>query len=270
MDTDNNELELVDFEAMAKLNDEMDKFCLNKGIAVALKKNDLISSDSTGPVENTADSSWLKDFEFQAERPAFYLSIDSQEDIQKWVDEIQNSLGKLVLDSRKYSEENKSFFSQNMLKKFQHFIGTMIKCRKRFMNSYKKVLEEDCDTIDELRQQTAKVFSSILKDYFFSTIVEPVYMGMAENQQNVYRYLINKINPFLSGLGIEPIILHPGDEMNYELYEPTEDSAKNITHDENLKDRVKEVSCYAYAFKGNDKVYPIMNGKASVWAYRKE
>ena len=271
MYTGKNVLPAVDFEGIAGLNKKLDEFFLDKGIAVSIKPT---AVDRINPDEKSTDivdSDCLRYFAFQTNNLVFYLNINKIEDIKKWESEIQKALNELIVNSNDYLAKNPSFFEANMLKKFQYFIRNMIKCRQRFKNFTKKISGDlkECNSIEEVRQQVVKAVASILKDGFFNPIVEPLYMGMSDNPQNVYRWLIKEINRFLSVLGIETIVLHAGDVMDFDQYEPTEDSAKNITHDEMLKNRVRKIIYYAYAFKEHDKIYPIMPGKASVWVYRK-
>lgn len=264
-------LEEVDFSCFIKFNEEVSGFFLNNGIILKAKTEKSLGDNNLKDVADNG-AGWLKDFQLVTEKRAFYKSINQKSDLTNWVDEIIEKINDLKDDFDNFLQQNEASLDDLMTKKIQHFISLILKFRKPLRIQTKdlgKIIEE-CNDIDEMQYKIAAKYASFFREKFFEPIVEPIYEGMKENPQDTYRWMIKTINNFIAFLGIQTVVLNAGDAMDFDKYEPTEDSAKNITHDVALKDRVKEIVCYAYVFKEGKEDFPIMPGKALVWAYRKE
>lgn len=264
-------LEGVNFDNLRKFNEKIRDFFLNQGIMLKETRVKALE-DNRQKADSDNVLGWLRDFQVDTEKTAFYLSINKKSDLEDWMTQIINKLNVLKDEFDNFLQQNEASLDDVMIKKIQHFISLILKVRKplriKNMNLSKEI--EECNDIDDMQYKIAAQYASFLRERFFEPVVEPIYEGMKEKPQDTYRWMIKTINNFIASLGIKTVVLQAGDKIDIEKYEPTEESANNITHDEALKEIVKEVVCYAYVFKGEEEDFPIMPGKALVWAYRKE
>lgn len=99
--------------------------------------------------------------------------------------------------------------------------------------------------------------------------MEAASIGIFKLHSQVDRDMLEKVNHFLSTLGIWTVTLHEGDEMNYEYFQPLPYEEGNGTSDERLREKVFRVYRYAYVMGGGETPYLVYAGSAGVWKYQR-
>lgn len=229
--------------------------------------------------ENTKNSQWIKDFIIQPSESAFYLRINSPEDIQTLNAELNSAL-KSTQDSLKRFLKNNSELEETLKRKVTSFIGhlekAMIQVTKGRLKKELKNVGETCNDVDEMIEKAGKLYAKFIKDDILEQIMYPSYEGLRHNpNETVYFSVVKEINQFLANLGVMTIQIDEGDVWQDDSqYNTSEESKADEykTNDENQKDIVRAVLRYAYAFqenKGEDNLQ-IADGEVIVMVYKPE
>ena len=255
------------------LND-ISNFCRDKGIVVKSR-----AKTKAGAADNTKNSQWIKDFIIQPNESAFYLRINSPDDIKTLNDEL-NSYIKNAQDGLRSFLRNNSDLEEPLKKKVDSFIGHLerakIQVTKGRLKKELKAVVETCNSVDELRKKTGNIYAKFIKDDILAQIMYPSYEGLRHNpNETVYFSVVKEINQFLANLGVMTVQIDEGDIWQDDSpYNVSEESNADEykTADERQKDTVRAVLRYAYAFqesKGDDNPV-IAEGEVIVMVYKPE
>ena len=267
------ELVIYEPQAAADLLADVKKFFLSKGIMLPKKfsaaKNSEIQSSENG-------GDWIKPFFIQTDTPAFYLDINSPDDIEETHSKIENGLANLKSKLKNFLDNNgeldgilrdkiNTFATQNLTQ-----AGNALKFTVK--KEIKKE-SESCNNIDKLREVARRIYGEFLKKEFLDRIIVSLYEGLKDTpNEDAYIYVLGEANNFLSELGVMTAAISVGDIWDEKTEYDISDEKKYFTSNVQEKDTVREILRYAYVFqenKGSDN-YSIMNGEVIVMIYKPE
>lgn len=263
-----------DTSTVKKLLEEVKGFFREKRIIMKSRadKNEI----STEQVQN---SQWIKDFIIPAELSAFYLQIDSPEDIETLNNDLERNLVE-VQDNLKNFLNNNSDLEEPLKKKVSSFISLLLKAqtiiKKGGLKKSLKAAVQRCTDVEELREESGRLYAKFIKEHILEQIIVPSYEGLRHNpNEEVYRIVVKEMNQFLAKLGVMTIQIDEGEIWkDNSPYKPAAEtnSDEYKTTNEQEKDIIKAVLRYAYAFqenKGEDNLL-ISDGEVIVMVYQPE
>ena len=270
------ELNIYSPQESENLLTEIKKFLLSKGIMLRQKFSAVKNSEIQSSKSN---SDLIKPFIIQTDTPAFYLEINSPDDISKVNEQLENLLTNLQTDLKNFLDTNSDLDSVIADKINTFATSNLTAAKKAFKFNLKKSLLaeiKNCNTIDELREVARRYYGNFLEKEFLQRIMVPLYEGIKQTPtKQAYIWTLGKVNDFLSELGVMTAEISVGDVWNENsLYIPanSEYSKKFSTTNAQEKDTVREILQYAYIFNENRGAenYPIMDGEVIVMVYKTE
>lgn len=262
-----------DLAAAENLLSEVKQFLLSKGIMLTKK----FSGDQSAKSETLDPALWIKPFVLQASAPAFYLYINSPDDIPAKNADLESRLNALQSELKNFLQNN-SDLNESLADKINTLASSVLTQTKRAVKfGLKKSLAQDiknCNRVEELREAAKRRYGDFLKKNFLEEIMVPLYEGLKQSpHESAYLYVLDKVNNFLADLGVETVGISVGEKFDENLpYTPIaeSDSPQYITANAEEKDIIREIFRYAYAFqedKGAEN-YSIMEGEVAVMVYR--
>lgn len=232
--------------------------------------------------ESAAEKSqWIKPFAIQTDEQAFYLKIDSPDDIASLNKDLEQTLSDLQDSLKKFLENNREL-EENLRSKINTFATKhLVQAKKAVKFRLKKLKDEaanNCNTVDELRTLAGKHYADFVKQELLERIVYPLYDGLQQNpNEDAYLWVLDKVNRFLANLGVMTVNISVGEhwDENNPFYSPApEESASDeyATTNADEKDLIRDILRYAYIFqedKGADN-RQIAEGTIIVMVYRPE
>lgn len=270
------ELNIYSPQEAEDLLSEIKNFLLSKGIMLRQK----ISADKNSEIQSSeSNNDRIKPFIIQTDTPAFYLEINSPDDISKINAQLKELLTNLQTDLKNFLNTNSDLDSV-IDDKINTFATSNLTAAQKALkfNVEKSITKEikNCNTTDELREVARRHYGDFLKKEFLQRIMVPLYEGIKQTpNEQAYIWTLGKVNNFLSELGIMTAEIFVGDVWNENsLYIPdnSADSKKFFTTNAQDKDTVREILQYAYVFnedRGTEN-YPIMDGEVIVMCYKPE
>ena len=262
-----------------ELLSQIKNFCRGKGIILPkiFGARDEAEKKSEAPADN---SQWVKPFIIQTDEPAFYLKIDSPDDIASLNKDLEQALSDLQDSLKKFLENNRDL-EESLRSKINTFATSLlVQAKKAVKFKFKKLMNEvvnNCNTVEELRDSAGKHYADIIKQDLLDRIVYPLYDGLQQNpKEEAYLWVLNEVNSFLADLGVMTVNISVGErwDENNPFYKPAEESTSDeyATTNADEKDLIRAVLRYAYAFqedKGADN-RQIAEGTIIVMVYRPE
>ena len=269
------ELIQYDLATMENLLERVKAFFLAKGIMLTKK----FAGEQSEQAEEVDAAQRIKAFVIQAGAPAFYLDINSPDDIPTINAELENKLSDLQSKLKTFLQNN-SDMDANLADKINTFAtSVLVQARKAIRFGLKKALltnSKNCNTVAELQTAAGRCYGDFLKKEIFERIMVPLYEGLKQTpKENAYLYVLGELNNFLADLGIMTVDISVGEIYDENLpYIPAEESnsPQYITTNEAEKGIVREILRYAYVFqeeKGEENCQ-IMEGEVIVMIYRPE
>lgn len=269
------ELSLYNVADAENLLEQIKSFFMSKGIIA--KKFSFKSSETKQSADD--DFKVIKQFFIHPDATAFYLKLNSPDDI----DELNMSLEmqiKNLQDKLNNFLRNNSELDGDLREKIETFASSnLMKAKKAIKFGLTKSLKQDskeCNSISELHEASGRRYGEFFQKEILERIVYPIYDGLRQNPaDDVYRWVLQEINVFLSELGIYTVNISVGDKYDENSpYVPAEESRseKYITTSLEQKDSIKKILRYAYAFN-EGKVTDnrqIDEGEVIVMVYRAE
>lgn len=225
-------------------------------------------------------SQWIKHFVIQTDEPAFYLKIDSPDDIATSNQELEQTLSDLQDSLKKFLENNREL-EENLRSKINTFATShLVKAKRAVKFRLKKLKGEaanNCNTVDELRNLAGKYYADFVRQELLERIVYPLYDGLQQNpNEDAYLCVLIEVNRCLADLGVMTVNVSVGEhwDENNPFYSPAAESASDeyTTTNADEKGLIREVLRYAYVFqenKGADN-RQIAEGTIIVMVYRPE
>ena len=254
-------------------------FCREKGIILptTFATRDEVGKNSESPA---ADSQWVKPFIIQTNEPAFYLKIDSPDDIALLNKDLEQALSELQDSLKKFLENNREL-EENLRSKINTFATAhLVQAKKAVKFSLKKLKTEaanNCNTVEELRELAGKYYADFVNKELLERIVYPLYDGLQQNpKEEAYLWVLNEVNRFLADLGVMTVNISVGErwDENNPFYKPAEESTSDeyATTNADEKDLIRDVLRYAYAFQEDKDAEnrQIAEGIVIVMVYRPE
>ena len=274
-------VDLIAYESMAaeELLEQIKKFFRAKGIILPtiFVTRDETEKFSESPAVNLQ---WVQSFIIQTDEPAFYLKIDSPDDIAILNQDLEQALSELQDSLKKFLENNREL-EESLRSKINTFATAhLVQAKKAVKFRLKKLKTEvanNCNTVEELRELAGKYYATFIKQELLERIVYPLYDGLEQNpKEEAYLWVLNEVNRFLADLGVMTINISVGEywDENNPFYFPAEESTsdKYATTNPDEKGLICEVLRYAYAFQENKDAdnRQIAEGIIIVKVYRPE
>ena len=274
-------VDLIAYESMAaeELLEQIKKFFRAKGIILPtiFVTRDETEKFSESPAVNLQ---WVQSFIIQTDEPAFYLKIDSPDDIAILNQDLEQALSELQDSLKKFLENNREL-EESLRSKINTFATAhLVQAKKAVKFRLKKLKTEvanNCNTVEELRELAGKHYATFIKQELLERIVYPLYDGLEQNpKEEAYLWVLNEVNRFLADLGVMTINISVGEywDENNPFYSPAEESTsdKYATTNPDEKGLICEVLRYAYAFQENKDAdnRQIAEGIIIVKVYRPE
>ena len=265
--------------AAEELLEQIKKFFRAKGIILPtiFVTRDETEKFSESPAVNLQ---WVQSFIIQTDEPAFYLKIDSPDDIAILNQDLEQALSELQDSLKKFLENNREL-EESLRSKINTFATAhLVQAKKAVKFRLKKLKTEvanNCNTVEELRELAGKHYATFIKQELLERIVYPLYDGLEQNpKEEAYLWVLNEVNRFLADLGVMTINISVGEywDENNPFYSPAEESTsdKYATTNPDEKGLICEVLRYAYAFQENKDAdnRQIAEGIIIVKVYRPE
>ena len=222
----------------------------------------------TDKPKEKSDGAWIKAFIIPSKAQAFYLAIKSPNDLDTvLIANLDQKLSALKSDIDRFVDDNKLELDPNIRSKLETFATGHISKAKKFLNFGVKKNLRGCNTIEEMREAAGRGCVTLLKEHLLDRIMTPLYEGLHDDhEQAAYLYVLDKVNGFLSELGVCTVNVEVGEKISEDMPYDLMKSDRYITDDPEQKDMVKEIVRYAYAFeenKGADNLQ-IMDGEVMV------
>lgn len=274
-------VDLIAYESMAaeELLEQIKKFFRAKGIILPtiFVTRDETEKFSESPAVNLQ---WVQSFIIQTDEPAFYLKIDSPDDIAILNQDLEQALSELQDSLKKFLENNREL-EESLRSKINTFATAhLVQAKKAVKFRLKKLKTEvanNCNTVEELRELAGKYYATFIKQELLERIVYPLYDGLEQNpKEEAYLWVLNEVNRFLADLGVMTINISVGEywDENNPFYFPAEESTseKYATTNPDEKGLICEVLRYAYVFQENKDAdnRQIAEGIIIVKVYRPE
>ena len=274
-------VDLIAYESMAaeELLEQIKKFFRAKGIILPtiFVTRDETEKFSESPAVNLQ---WVQSFIIQTDEPAFYLKIDSPDDIAILNQDLEQALSELQDSLKKFLENNREL-EESLRSKINTFATAhLVQAKKAVKFRLKKLKTEvanNCNTVEELRELAGKHYATFIKQELLERIVYPLYDGLEQNpKEEAYLWVLNEVNRFLADLGVMTINISVGEywDENNPFYSPAEESTseKYATTNPDEKGLICEVLRYAYVFQENKDAdnRQIAEGIIIVKVYRPE
>ena len=274
-------VDLIAYESMAaeELLEQIKKFFRAKGIIfpTIFVTRDETEKFSESPAVNLQ---WVQSFIIQTDEPAFYLKIDSPDDIAILNQDLEQALSELQDSLKKFLENNREL-EESLRSKINTFATKhLVQAKKAVKFRLKKLKTEvanNCNTVEELRELAGKYYATFIKQELLERIVYPLYDGLEQNpKEEAYLWVLNEVNRFLADLGVMTINISVGEywDENNPFYFPAEESTsdKYATTNPDEKGLICEVLRYAYVFQENKDAdnRQIAEGIIIVKVYRPE
>ena len=274
-------VDLIAYESMAaeELLEQIKKFFRAKGIILPtiFVTRDETEKFSESPAVNLQ---WVQSFIIQTDEPAFYLKIDSPDDIAILNQDLEQALSELQDSLKKFLENNREL-EESLHSKINTFATAhLVQAKKAVKFRLKKLKTEvanNCNTVEELRELAGKYYATFIKQELLERIVYPLYDGLEQNpKEEAYLWVLNEVNRFLADLGVMTINISVGEywDENNPFYFPAEESTsdKYATTNPDEKGLICEVLRYAYVFQENKDAdnRQIAEGIIIVKVYRPE
>ena len=231
--------------------------------------------------ESSAEKSqWIKPFVVQTDEPAFYLKIDSPDDIATSNQELDQALSDLQNSLKNFLENNPEL-DKSLRSKINTFATlNLVQAKKAVKFRLKKLKGEaanNCNTVDELRNLAGKHYAALVRQELLERIVYPLYDGLQQNpNEDAYLCVLIEVNRCLADLGVMTVNVSVGEhwDENNPFYSPAAESASDeyATTNADEKDLIRDILRYAYVFqedKGADN-RQIAEGTIIVMTYRPE
>lgn len=274
--------ELIAYEPTLaeELLSQIKKFSRASGIILSpiFAACDEAEKNSESPAEKLQ---WIKPFIIETDEPAFYLKIDSPDDIATLNQELDQALSDLQNSLKKFLENNPEL-DESLRSKINTFATMhLVQAKKAVKFRLKKLKGEaanNCNTVDELRNLAGKHYADFVRQELLERIVYPLYDGLQHNpNEAAYLGVLDKVNRFLADLGVMTVNISVGEhwDENNPFYSPApEESASDeyATTNADEKDLIRDILRYAYVFqedKGADN-RQIAEGTIIVMVYRPE
>ena len=259
------------FFQLQKVAEEIKKKFLDWGILTSLVTDAESSNDNRSTVNSS--KGWLQFFIVRNSAEAFYKSIGNLADVRLKVEEFELDLDSLHEKLARFAEQNETL-NEEMRKKVTRLNAGVSRAKKAMVVRGKSLMREcaeNCSTVEELQKVVTKMFAKLIEEKLLDGIMLPLYEGMSVGFNNVYAFILQKLNEFLMKWGVITVEINVGDKMNdalYVIYQPTSDSQNNHTKDKKLQETVKEILHFAYIFNSRtEQPYIIWNGAVSIWRY---
>ena len=248
-------------------------------VGIRIEKNfDSGGAETTS--ENKADETqWIRFFVIQPTESAFYLQINSPDDISEINKDLERKLKNLQSELKRFLENNNEL-AEDLKSKINTFATSALVKAQQFVvrGGLKKLVDvaKNCNSVDEIRGEAGKRYADFIKKELLDRIVFPLYDGLRMNpKEEAYRYVLNKTNQFLADLGVMTVNVSVGDLFDdNSFYTPAEESNSDEYRTTNAeeKDIIRAVLRYAYVFqedKGADN-RQISEGEVIVMSYKPE
>lgn len=270
------ELSFYNTSDAENLLEQVKRLFMSKGIILA-KKFSFESPETAQSADD--DSEVIKHFFIQPDATAFYLKLDSSDDIEKLNTSLETQI-KNLQDKLNNFLRNNSELDGSLREKVEIFASSnLMKAKKAVKFGLTKSLKQDskeCNNISELYNAAGRRYGDFFQKEILERVMYPIYEGLSQNPaDDVYRWVLQELNSFLSELGIYTVDISIGDKYDENSpYYPAEESKseKYTTTSLEQKDSIKKILRYAYAFnegKGTDN-RKIVDGEVIVMVYRAE
>ena len=267
--------DLVSYDSTAaeSLLTQIKNFFMSKGIVMTKKFGGAKSQQNQSSPADYA--LWIKPFIIQTNEPAFYLDIDSPDDVAATRADLEKRLTDLQGKIKTFLQNNNDL-DENLLSKIQTLANANLsRAIKATQFGLKNKLASDvkkCNSVNDLQDIASRRYREFFEKEFLERIIVPLYEGLRQNpKETAYLWILQEVNNFLADLGVMTVDISIGDFYDEKKpYEPSEESRSAITTDAADKDKIREVLRYAYAFqedKGAENSV-IMLGKVIVAVYQ--
>ncbi|MBQ7197970.1 MAG: hypothetical protein IJS29_01780 [Selenomonadaceae bacterium] len=264
-----------DLPTTKNLLDDVKIFFASKGIMLPKKSSVKLNPQSQSA--NADPTLWIKPFIIQPSEPAFYLDINSPDDLFAKNTELDEQLSTLQGELKIFLQNN-SDLEETLKDKINTFATSHLTRAKIAVNrNLRKKFNFDiksCTSIEELRDVAGQRYSEFFTKDFLERIMIPLYESIKQTpDEPAYLWTLGKVNSFLEDLGIMTVNISIGDVYDENSpYVPAAESnlEKYSTTNPNEKDTVREILRYAYAFQENKGAENriIMDGEVIVMTYR--
>ncbi len=229
--------------------------------------------------EDVQKSQWIKHFIIPTDEKAFYLQIDSPDDIKELNHKLADSLQSLQKSLKDFQNKNENL-EESLRKKIQSFISILSNAIKKLtrgaLKTELKKASETCNAVKQLREESGRLYAKFIKDDLLDNIMYPSYEGLRHDpNEEVYLFVVETMNQFLANLGVMTIQVNEGDRLNddlpYKISEETKAEQYKTTNEQE-QDIIKAVLRYAYVFqenKGGDN-RQIADGEVIVMVFEPE
>ena len=208
--------------------------------------------------EDVQKSQWIKHFIIQTDETAFYLQIDSPDDIKELNHKLADSLQSLQRSLKDFQNKNENL-EESLRKKIKSFISILLnainKLTRGALKTELKKASENCNAVDQLRKESGRLYAKFIEDDLLDNIMYPLYEGLRHDpNEEVYLFVVEKMNQFLANLGVMTSQVNEGDrwddDLPYKISEET-NAEQYKTTNEQEQYIIKAVLRYAYVFQEN-------------------
>ncbi len=252
---------------------EIKRLFMSKGIMLAKK----FSGEQDTSSEEVDRTLWIKPFVIQTSAPAFYLDINSPDDLAIKNADLESRINDLQGKLKTFLQNN-SDLDENLAGKINTLATSVLMQAKRAVKfGLKKSLgaeNKNCNTIEELQEAAGRRYGDFLRKEFLERIMIPLYEGLQQTpNEGAYLYVLGEANNFLADLGVATVNISVGEKYDENLpyvHVGEADSPQYVTTNGAEKDTIREILRYAYAFqedKGAENRL-IMEGEVIVMLYR--
>lgn len=233
--------------------------------------------EETSMASSTPQVDWIRPFFLEKGEAAFYLKLNSAEDIAAINGDLEKRLTNLQEKLKQFLENNDDL-EEGLRSKINTFAASNLgQAKKAIKFGLRKKLMGDakeCNSIEDLLELAGRQYAAFIRQELLERILVPLYEGLRNNPgEAAYLFVLGRVNELLAGLGIYTVPVNVSevyDEKN--PYIPSDESQEAEYQTENIdeKDRICAVLRYAYAFredKGTDD-RGIMEGSVITRVYR--
>lgn len=250
-----------------------------RSVGILIDRNFALGGAETISENKSDETQWIKFFVIQPTESAFYLKIDSPDDISVLNKDLERRLKTLQSELKKFLENNNEL-AEDLKSKINTFATSALVKAQQFVvrGGLKKLVDvaKNCNSVDEIRAEAGKRYADFIKKELLDRIVFPLYDGLRMNpKEEAYRYVLSKTNQFLGDLGVMTVNVSVGELFDDDsFYAPAEESNSDEYRTTNAdeKDIIRAVVRYAYVFQedkgANNR--QISEGEVIVMSYQPE
>ncbi len=238
-----------------------------------------VTKTTGGFGDEVAESvNWVRPFFFDTTASAFYLGINSPDDLIEINTDLETKLSNLQSKMKLFLVNN-SDLEEDIRSKINTFATSILaqakKAVKFGLKNGLKADKENCRSLEDLREAAGRRYADFIRKEVLERIMVPLYDGVHyAPDESAYQYILTQVNNFLAELGVLTVPVSVGAVYDENMpYEPSEVSQEEQYKTENIeeKDKICAILRYAYAFQEDKEGVEnrrIMDGSVIVKIYR--